>query len=111
MLTSPWQSHGRAPAGLTRVVVAVVLCAAAAVTGSASGAIAHPGAPLRTAAVATRAVFLPGKGLYDDKSASCNGFGVSVQGRYQHFKCILFRNDGLRSSVILHTTLSGLSRK
>jgi hypothetical protein len=83
-------------------LVGVVLTAV-----TAKGANAHPGAPLASPQQAKQAVFSPGKGEFDDRFATCRGMGAASARRFKHFRCIIVRNDGLRSSIIMHTTPGG----
>jgi hypothetical protein len=87
-----------------RIALLILVLTALGVVAAANG---HPGTPFRTVAEARAVAFNPGSGEFDDRSASCAGFGASQAGRFRHFRCITVRNDGLRFSLVLHTLAHG----
>jgi len=89
------------------VVSALVAVACLCMLALAASAVAHPSAPYRTTAWAKSQVFFPGKHKFDDRAASCTGFGARRGSTFVHFRCRTLRNDGIRFSMIVHSTSAG----
>lgn len=89
-----------------RAASTLIICAVVTLAAFWAPAAAHPGAPFVTAAY-VRSLFSLGPGEFDYRSVSCVGIGTRIGKRFRHFRCRSARNDGLRSTFLVHPTSDG----